>query len=110
MLVKAGVRYIRISPTKLREIINHIRGKKVNTAAAILSNVNKRAAYFAQKVLKAAAANAKVKGLNLEDMYISKITAEAGPVWKRFKAAAFGRAAKIRKRTSHLTIELDLSN
>ena len=97
-----------MSPTKLREVMNLIRGKDAIAAEGILLNIDKRAKSYIQKVLKAALANAKVKGFNPEQLYVSKIVADVGPIWKRFKAAAFGRASKIRKRTSHITIELDL--
>lgn len=108
MLVKASAKFIRLSPTRLREVMNCIRGKNVTEAQGILLNISKRAKGYIQKVLKSAIANAKVKGFNPSELCISKITADSGPIWKRFKAAAFGRAAKIRKRTSHITIELDL--
>ncbi|MCX5697708.1 MAG: uL22 family ribosomal protein, partial [Candidatus Omnitrophica bacterium] len=62
------------------------------------------------KILKAAIANAKVKGFSADQLYISKITCDGGPIWKRFKAAAFGRAAPIQKRTSHIRIELDVKS
>lgn len=88
--------------------MNYIRGKSVTEAEGLLLNISKRAKGYIQKVLKSAIANAKVKGFNPGQLYVSKLTADNGPIWKRFKAAAFGRAAKIRKRTSHITIELDL--
>jgi large subunit ribosomal protein L22 len=88
--------------------MNCVRGKEIAAAEGILFNIGKRAKGYVQKVLHSAVANAKVKGFSPEQLYISKITADVGPIWKRFKAAAFGRAAKICKRTSHITIELDL--
>ncbi len=60
------------------------------------------------KVLNSAISNAKQKGLSEDQLYISKIVADQGPSWKRFRAAAFGRATGILKKTTHLTIELDL--
>ena len=108
MLVKATTKHIRMSPTKIREVINLIRGKDVIRAQGILLNIDKRAKAIIQKVLKSAVSNAAVKGFKAEQLYISKATADIGPMWKRFKAAAFGRATKIRRRTSHITIELDL--
>ena len=108
MLVKASAKFIRISPSRLREVMDCVRGKSVIEAEGILLNIGKRAKGYIQKVLKSAAANAKVKGFSPEQLYISKINADAGPMWKRFKAAAFGRASKILKRTSHINIELDL--
>lgn len=108
MLAKARTRFVRISPSRLREVMDCIRGKDVVNAEGLLNNINKRAKTYIEKTLKSAVANAKVKGFNPQQLYISKITADAGPIWKRFKAAAFGRAARILKRTSHITIELDL--
>ena len=110
MLVKASAKFIRISPTRLREVMDYIRGKSANEAEGILLNISKRAKGYIQKVLKSAIANAKVKGFNQAELYVSKVTADGGPIWKRFKAAAFGKATKIRKRTSHITIELDMRN
>ena len=110
MIVKASAKYIRISPSRLREVVDHVRGKKVLAAEGILLNINKRAKLYVRKVLKSAVANAQVKGFSPEQLYISKITADGASMWKRFKAAAFGRAVKIRRRTSHLSIELDLKS
>lgn len=90
--------------------MEYARGKGVVAAEGILLNIPKRAKEYIQKVLKSAVANAKVKGFAPSELYISKITADVGPIWKRYKAAAFGRATKIRRRTSHITIELDLKN
>jgi len=108
MLVKASAKFIRISPTRLREVMDLVRRKDCLTAQGILVNINKRATVYIQKVLKSAVSSAKVKGFNQDQLYISKIIADVGPTWKRFKAAAFGRATKVRKRTSHIQIELDL--
>src|SRR3989338_6597072 len=110
MLVKASAKFIRISPSRLREVMDCVRGKSVIEAEGILFNIGKRAKGYIQKVLKSAAANAKVKGFSPEQLDISKITDDAGPMWKRFKAADFGRVAKMRKRPSHINIELDLKN
>ncbi|TAN62630.1 50S ribosomal protein L22 [bacterium] len=110
MLAKASAKFIRISPTKLREVMDCVRGKTVSDAEGILFNIPKRAKDYIQKVLKSAVASAKVKGFSAGQLYISKLTADVGPIWKRYKAAAFGRASKIRRRTSHITLELDLKN
>lgn len=110
MIVKAEGKFLRISPTKVRQVIDLVRNKRVTEAEAILLNLNKRPKEYLIKILKQAIANAKVKGFGPEQLYISKITCDIGPIWKRFKAAAFGRAAPIKKRTSHIKIELDLKN
>lgn len=108
MIVKAQGKFLRISPTKVRQVIDLLRNKEVVEAKNLLLALNKRPKEYLIKLLNQAVANAKVKGFNLEQLYISKITADVGPSWKRYKAAAFGRAAPILKRTSHIKIELDI--
>jgi large subunit ribosomal protein L22 len=110
MIVKAESKFLRLSPAKVRQVIDLIRNKDVAQAKAILLALNKRAREYLIKILNQAIANAKVKGLSEDKLYISKITCDQGPAWKRFKAAAFGRAAPIKKRTSHIKIELDLKS
>lgn len=108
MIAKAEAKFLRIAPTKVRQVLDLIRYKDVIEAEALLINLNKRPKEYLIKILRQATANAKVKGFNPSQMYISKIICDAGPIWKRFKAAAFGRAVPIKKRTSHIKIELDL--
>lgn len=108
MIVKAQGKFLRISPTKVRGTLDLIRQKDVTEALAILANLNKRPKEYLIKILNQAIANAKIKGFSPPQLYISKIICNVGPVWKRYKAAAFGRAAPIKKRTSHIRIELDL--
>jgi large subunit ribosomal protein L22 len=110
MVAMAEVKFLRISPAKVRQVMDLIRRKDVSVAESILFNLNKRPKEYLIKILKSAVANAKVKGFNSEQLYISKIICNPGPSWKRFKAAAFGRAAPIKKRTSHIRIELDLKS
>lgn len=108
-VTKAIARYVRISPYKVRQVINLIRGKDVTTAEAILANLNKRAAQIVNKVLKSAISNAEHNyGMKRENLYISRIFADQGPMYKRYRAAAFGRPVMIRHRTSHITVELDV--
>lgn len=108
MIVKAEGKFLRISPRKVRQVIDLIRYRDVQGAEAILAHLNKRPKEYLVKILKQAIANAKVKGFSAEQLYISKVICNAGPAWKRYKAAAFGRAAPIKKRTSHIKIELDI--
>jgi large subunit ribosomal protein L22 len=108
MIVKAESKFLRISPTKVRQVIDMIRNRDVTEAQAILVHLNKRPKELLLKILKQAIANAKVKGFNQDQLFISKIICNVGPSWKRYKAAAFGRASPILKRTSHIKIELDL--
>jgi len=108
MIAKAEGKFLRISPSKVRIVLDLIRGKDAIQAQGILLHLNKRPKEYLIKILKSVIANAKVKGFAADKLYISKIVCNPGPMWKRFKAAAFGRAAGIVKRTVHIKIELDL--
>jgi len=107
MIVQAKGRFLRISARKTRQLISLIRGRDVNLALSILNTRNNKSKYHIEKILKSAISNAKQKGIQTDQLYISKIIADEGPMWKRFRATAFGRAVKVRKRTSHIKIELD---
>ncbi|MGD9015525.1 MAG: 50S ribosomal protein L22 [Candidatus Omnitrophota bacterium] len=108
MIVKAEGKFLRISPTKVRRVINLLRGKDALFARSILLNLRVRSGDHLKKILDSAIANAKVKGFGVEQLYISKIICDGGPTWKRYKATAFGRATLIRRRTAHIRIELEL--
>ena len=108
MIVKAQGKFVRLSPSKVRRVIDLMRGEDVLVARAILANLKSRPKEYLKKILDSAIANAKVKGFRPEQLYVSKIICDVGQIWKRYKAAAFGRATLIRKRTSHIRIELDL--
>jgi large subunit ribosomal protein L22 len=110
MIAKAEGKFLRISPRKVGLVMDLIRGKDAQEAQSILISLNKRPKEYLIKILKSAIANAKVKGFNINQIYISKITCNPGPSWKRFKAAAFGRASPIKKRLSHIRVELDLKS
>ena len=109
MLAKAVVRYLRMTPRKVGYVITPLRRKTVAEALALLSSTPKRAAEPVSKLIQSAFANARhvQPTLRQEDVVISKLVADEGPRWKRFRAAAFGRAARILKRTTHVTVELD---
>ena len=109
MIAKAILRYIRISPRKFRLIIPLVKGKNPEEAIAILMMVKKGASKYAIDMLKSAIANAKRshQGIDVSSLYISNMKADCGPTLKRFRAGSMGRASTIRKRTSHLTVELD---
>ncbi|NQT28832.1 MAG: 50S ribosomal protein L22 [Candidatus Omnitrophica bacterium] len=109
MVAKAEAKYIRISPTKVRPVIALIKNGKAVGAMAKLVLINKRGAHYLSKLLKSAMANAKVKGYQEDKLFISKVVANSGPTLKRYRAASFGRATMIRKRTSHILIELGSS-
>jgi large subunit ribosomal protein L22 len=110
MIAKAEVKFVRISPTKVRQVMDLLRHKDAVSAQNTLELINKRPKEFLLKILKSAIANAKVKGFKPEQLYVSKAICNVGPSWKRFKASAFGRAAPRLRRTSHIRIELDLKS
>jgi large subunit ribosomal protein L22 len=104
----AKVKYIRISSSKVKLVIDLIRGKNVGEAIAILKNTQKAASPVIEKLLNSAIANAEsTKGLLRDDLFVAEVFADMGPTLKRFRPRAQGRASKIRKRTSHITIILD---
>lgn len=102
------MRYIRISPRKFRQIIPIVKGKNPEDAIIILGSVKKGASKYAIDLISSAVANAKrIQGVDVNKLYISRLIANCGPQLKRFRAASMGRASSIRKRTSHLIVELD---
>jgi len=109
MISKAIARFIRISPRKTRLVADVVRGKPIDEAQAILMSLEKRARNYIIQVLKSAIANAFVKDPDIapSDLYISKITIDVGPTFKRYRAGSMGRAMMIKHRTSHILIELD---
>lgn len=108
MIAQAKAKFLRVSPSKVREVIDLLRGKDVLSSQAILTHVNKGSTEKIGKVLDSAVSNAKQKGLTEDQLFISKIYADQAATWKRYRAQAYGRAAGIKKKTTHLTIELDL--
>jgi len=112
MISRAVEKYLRISSKKMRMVVDVFRGKSVKQALEVLPSVNKKAAAYIIDAVKSAFANAKVKNPEApytEDMlFISKITANEGPMLKRYRAASMGRASPLAHRTSHLLVELDI--
>jgi large subunit ribosomal protein L22 len=106
-LVRARARYVRTSARKARLIADHVRGKSVEDARAILAFSPRAVARDWTKVLESAVANAEHNHeLVGDELRIAAITADEGPTLKRYRPRAMGRATRIRKRTSHLTITL----
>jgi ribosomal protein L22 len=106
-VVRAQAKYVRSSARKARLVCDHIRGKSVEEARAILAVTPRAIARDWSKLLESAVANAEHNHeLVGEDLYIKAVKADEGPTIKRFRPRAMGRASKIRKRTSHLTILL----
>jgi len=102
---RAVAKYIRISPYKVREVLDLIRGQHVQRAAEILRFSERDAAFVVAKVLASAVANAENNdNIDPEELYVSACYADEGTTIKRFRPRARGRAGRIRKRTCHVTI------
>ena len=103
----AKLKYARISARKVKIVIDLIRGKNADEGLAILRYTPKAASPLVEKLLKSAIANAENNhGLNRDKLYIKEIYATQGPTGKRVRPAPQGRAYRVRKRTSHITIVL----
>ncbi len=113
MEAKCTSKYVRMSPRKVRLVVDQIRGKSVNNAYALLQFSKKAAAEPVQKALRSAVANAQYKAedqgefIDADDLYVSEAYVNEGPTMRRWRAAAMGRAAPIRKRMSHITVVVD---
>lgn len=105
---KAVAKFIRISPRKVRLVMDEIRGKKVGEALNMLSFSPQKGAYLLKKLIDSAVANAESNSnIDVDNLYIKRLFADEGATLKRFRPRAMGRASKIRKRSSHLTVILD---
>ncbi len=105
MNVRAQAKYIRQSPSKVRRVLDLVRGLPVDEARIVLDFTNRRAADPVKKVLNSAVANAEHNfALDADELHVSEAYADEGPTLKRWRPRARGRAAQIRKRTSHITI------
>ncbi len=116
MEARAIARHVRMSPRKVRLVVDQIRGKSVNEAYQILQFSPKAASEPISKTLRSAVANAQYKAreadqvLDVDDLVVSSAYVDEGPTLKRYRAAAMGRAAPIRKRTAHITVVVDLKD
>lgn len=107
MEVQAISRNVRISPRKVRIVANLVRGKKTGEAISILMNTPKAASSVVLKTLKSAMANAENNNnMNIDNLYISTIFVDAGPIMKRIHPRSRGQAFGIMKRTSTLTVKV----
>jgi large subunit ribosomal protein L22 len=105
MQVSAKLRFIRLSPRKARLVANQIRGLPVERADEVLAFSRKRAATVIKKVLSSAIANAEHnEGADIDELRVSSVCVDQGPVYKRFRPRARGRATRILKPTSHITL------
>ena len=107
MEVRAVAKYIRISPQKVRLIIDVVKGKQVETALDLLKFMPQKAATIIEKVIKSAVANAdQYPDIDVDSLVVRNIFADQGPTLKRFRARARGRGTRILKRTTHITVIL----
>jgi len=108
METKAAARFIRISPRKARLVMDQVRGMKAEEALNKLSFAPQKGARILKKLIDSAVANAEQNAnVDVDALYIKRIYADEGPILKRWRPRAQGRATRIRKRTSHLTVILD---
>ena len=109
----ARQRHVRMSPRKVRLVVDQIRGRSVNDAYALLQFSKKAAAEPVSKALRSAVANAEVKSqeeggvLDVDELFVREAYVDEGPTLRRWRARAQGRASPIRKRTSHITVVVD---
>ena len=109
--VKATSRYARVAPNKVRQVVMHIRGRRVADARHLLSLSPKGVAEQVLKTLNSAVANAENNhDLDGDDLYVTAAIVDEGPMLKRFQPRAMGRAYRVRKRTSHITISVGTEN
>ncbi len=113
MEARAIARFIRMSPRKVRLVVDQIRGCSVNDAYAVLQFSPKAAAEPVGKTLRSAVANAQYKAedqgevVDMDDLVVRDVFVDGGPTLRRFRAAAMGRAAPRRRRMSHITVVVD---
>ena len=105
---RATAKYIRVTPRKVKIVVDLIRGKQVDQALAILAYTPKSAAPYVEKLLNSAIANAENNlEMDRSSLYVAEAYANQGPTLKRYWARSHGRADMIKKHTSHITIVLD---
>lgn len=107
MEVRAVTKYVRISPQKVRILIDTVKGKPVEEGLNILRFMPQKAASIVEKTIRSAVANAdQYPDIDVDSLVIHNITADQGPTLKRFRARARGRGTRILKRTAHITVIL----
>ncbi len=107
MEVAAKLKFARISPQKVRLVADQIRGKRVGSALQILDFSPKKGAAVVKKILLSAIANAEHNdGADIDELVVSTVFVDEGPVYKRIQPRAKGRANRILKRTSHITVKV----
>ena len=108
MEVRAVAKYIRISPQKARLVADVVKGMDVDTALTTLRFMPKKGARILRKIIESAVANAdQMETIDIDSLYIKSIRIDGGPTLKRFRPRAMGRATRILKRSSHITVIVD---
>jgi large subunit ribosomal protein L22 len=111
MQAQAKTKYVRMSPRKIRRVLDLVRGKRVDQALDLLHFTTKVAAQPIEKTIRSAVANLgnieEGQRLDLDEIYITDAFVNQGPTLKRFRPMSMGRAGRIRKRTAHLTIVIE---
>lgn len=108
MEVKASLQNARVGAQKARLVVDLVRGKDVSQAIKILTFLNKKSGLMVKKLVESAVANADYKKtIDLDKLFVKTIWVDEGPVLKRFRPRAQGRASGVRKRTSHINVVLD---
>jgi large subunit ribosomal protein L22 len=108
METSAVAKFVRISPRKIRLIMDQVRGKRVDEALNMLSFAPQKGAPILKKLINSAIANAEQNSeVDVDALFVKRVYADEGPTLKRFRPRAQGRATRIRKRSSHMTVVLD---
>ena len=108
MEARALTKFIRVSPRKMRLVVDEVRGKSVDDALALLKFVPKGCAGVVAKTLRSAIANAEdTQSVDVDKLYVKSVNVDEAGMWKRFMPRGMGRATRIRKRLSHLTVVVD---
>ena len=110
MEAKAVAKYVRMSPIKLKPVADLVRGKDVAEALTILKFTPGKGAEIVEKVVQSALANADVKEMDTDNLYVAEVYANQGPTMKRWRAGCQGRASIILKRSSHVGVTLKEKN
>jgi len=107
MSATAFLSNLRIAPRKVRIVVDTVRGKPVASALNILTFTRKSAAEPVAKLIRSAVANAQASGLDIDSLFVSTITVDQGPKQRRFMPRAMGRAFRVEKKTSHVSVKLE---
>lgn len=108
MEVKATLKFVRVGTQKARLVADAVRGKDVNEAIRVLAFMPKKTAVLMKKLIESAVANAEQKKvIDVDNLYVKTVLVDQGPVYKRYRPRAQGRAFQVRKKTSHINLVLD---